>query len=435
MIEQGHSTIDEVGGTLRSLGPVGMRLMVRRTDEGPRTVTSIVDAGRDRGEFDEATYDYGHVAFIKAVVDGSMVADWLAGASGEVDGVEFSLPEPSPSCLWVRSASRAPGRYGTRFTTPHTEYSIIAAQNRTESASSSTPLAGAGLPFFPDERAAVASLLLDDHSAPFNRDIPRDLMLARIAHPEAYIEKVRVSSAAITVSVSGEDLESVHLQVSSAGNRHEELVSEPPESTVPISGADRADVQVALVRGRELLDFRTISSRWPTSGEREGVVYEPDDLNERLDRLRLGGESETVEFKEKPSKGEGIPRTVAAFANGSGGTIIVGIRNGTGEVAGIKGDVTAACDGLHNIVRNNVRPLPKYELLTCTLEERTVIAMRVEPGDERPYGVKRRGGPGPRYYIRRGATNWIAESEELREISQPRRSRDRYDIGRSQALP
>ena len=123
---------------------------------------------------------------------------------------------------------------------------------------------------------------------------------------------------------------------------------------MPISGADRADVQVALVRGRELLDFRTISSRWPTSGEREGVVYEPDDLNERLDRLRLGGESETVEFKEKPSKGEGIPRTVAAFANGSGGTIIVGIRNGTGEVAGIKGDVTAACDGLHNIVRNNV---------------------------------------------------------------------------------
>ena len=432
MIKQDRSTIDELGNTLRSLGPVDVRLMMRRTDEGLCLASGIVEAGGDGAGFEEATYDYGHLAFVKAVLDGSTVADWLVGGSGEVDGLEFSLPEPSPDCLWERTASLAPGRYGTRLRVPHTEY-LITLANRTEPPSHGIPLAGVGRPFFPGETAAAASLLLDDHSAPANRSIPTEVILIRIAHPEAYIEKVRVSSAAITVSVFGEDIESVHLQVSSAGDRYEEPVSEPVEITVPISGADRADAWVALVRGHECLDFRTISSHWPDSLGRQGIVYETDDLNERLDRLRRGGESETVEFKVEFPKGEGIPRTVAAFANGSGGTIIIGIRD-DGEVAGICDDVAEARDSLDNIVRNNVSPPPKYKLLTCTLEGRAVIAMRVEPGDDRPYGVTGKDGPGPRYYIRRGATNWIAESEELREISQPRQSRGRDETDDYQLL-
>ena len=423
MIEQDHSTIDELGGKLRSLGPVGVRLMVRRTDEEHSLVTGVVDAGRDIARFDEATWDYGHVAFIKVVIDGSIVADWLTDASGEVGGLKFSLPEPSPDCLWIRSASLTYARYGTRFTMPQTEYSVI-PRNRTEQSWPRTPLAGVGRPFFLNEEVAAASVLLGDHSTTANRGIPSEMMLVRIAHPEAYIGNVRVSSAAITVPVLGEYLDDVHLQVFSAGDSLDEPVSEPGEITVPVSSADRADAWVVLVRGQECLDFREISSRWPDSLERQGIVYEPDDLNERLDRLRRGGESETVEFKKEFPKGEGIPRTVAAFANGSGGMLIIGVRD-DGEIAGIGDDVGAARDCLHNIVRNHVSPPPKYELLTCTLEERTVIAMHVEPGDDRPYGVTGKDGPGPRYYIRRGATTWIAESEELREVCKPRQPRGR----------
>ena len=430
MIEQGHSTIDELGSRLRSSGTVRVRLMMRRTDEGLCLVTGIVEAGEDSAGFEEAQYDYGHVAFVKAVLDSSTVADWLTGGSGEVDGLEFSLHEPSPDCHWIRSASRTYGRYGPLLTVPHTEYSISSG-NRTEQLSRGIPLAGVGRPFFPDETAAAASLLLDDHSAPANRSIPSEGILVRIAHPEAYIGRVRVSSAALTVSVLGEDLESVHLQVSSAGDRYEEPLSEPGNVSVPISGADDADASVSLVRGQECLDFRIISSRWPDSFGREGIFYEPDDLNERLDRLRRGGESETVEFKEDFPKGDGIAKAVAAFANGRGGTLIIGIRD-DGEVAGI-GDAPRARDRLDDIVRNKVSRLPKYDPLIGTLDERTVIAMRVEPGDDRPYGVT--GNGGIRYYIRRGATNRVAEPEELRAICQPRESRNLHGTGRSQHLP
>ncbi len=430
MIRRDRSTIDELGDTLRSLGPVDVRLMMRRTEEGFCLVTGVVAAGGDSAGFEEATYDYGPVAFVKTVVDGPTVADWVTTESGEVDGLEFSLPGPSPDCPWERTASLAPGRYGARLKVPHTEYSITLAK-RTEPLSRGTPLAGVGRPFFPEEMAAAASLLLDDHSAPVNRSIPSEEVLVRIAHPEAYIGEVRVSSAAITISVLGEDLEGVHLQVSSAGDRHEEPVSEPGERTVPISGADRGDASVALVRGQELLDFRTLSSRWPTRRERQGIVYEIDDINERVDRLRLGGESETVEFKEDFPKGDGIAKAVAAFANGRGGTLIIGIRD-DGEVVGV-GDAPRARDRLHDIVRRKVSRPPDYDLLTGTLDERTVIAMLVEPGDDRPYGAT--GSDGIRYYIRRGATNRVAEPEELRAICQPRESRERYETDRSEVLP
>ena len=176
---------------------------------------------------------------------------------------------------------------------------------------------------------------------------------------------------------------------------------------------------VALTRGQECLDFRAISSRWPNSIAQRDILYEPDDLNERIDLMRRNGENATVEFKEAIPKGDGIPRAVAAFANGNGGTILIGIEDRTGAIVGVA-DAATCLDGLVDVIRSKVRPSPKFEPFTCTLQGRTVVAVRVEPGDDRPYGVTGKGGP--RYYVRRGATNRGAESEEMRVIACPRQS-------------
>lgn len=429
MIKQGHATTDQLGSTLGSLGPVDVRLLIRRTDEGLALVTGVVNAGEDLSGLDARTYDYGDVLFIKAAVDGDDLAGWLARKSGEVHGLTFSLPEPSPSCSWVHWESLTHAGYGTRFTTPHTDYQVIAqnSQNRAEPPMPGAVLAGAGLPFFPDVNVAAASVLFDMHAMPASRTIPNEVMLVRIAHRGAYLGKVAVSPTAIVVPVLGEHLSEVHLQVSSEGEEYEERVNEPRDVRVPVSGADRSDTWVALTRGLECLDFRAISSSWPLSFSRGGVVYEPEDLDERLDRMRLGGESETVEFKEAVPDGERIARAVAAFSNGSGGTIIIGIRDGTGDVVGIEGDPAAERHRLDNIVRNRVSPPPEYELSTHALEGRTVVAMRVAPGDRRPYGVSTRGGILP--YVRRGANNWAAGSDEIRLIARPRQSNDEAALG------
>lgn len=426
MIKQGRATTDELGNRLRSLGPADVRLLIRRTPDGLSMVTGVVNAGQDLAGFAGGTYDYGDVLLVKAVVDGDDLAGWLKRESGEVNGLTFSLPEPSPSCSWVNWESFTHAGYGTRITIPHTDYQVI-SQSRIEPPMPGTVLAGVGLPFFPDVNVAAASVLFGEHSMPASRTIPSELMLVTIAHRAAYLGKIAVSPTALVVPVFGEDLDEVQLQVSSAGEGHEERVVEAGDIRVPVSGADRSDTWVALTRGRECLDFRAISSSWPLSFQQGGVVYEPEDLDERLDRMRLGGEGETVEFKEAIPDGDRIARAVAAFSNGNGGTIIIGIRDGTGEVVGIAGDVAKARDRLDNVVRSKVSPPPEYDLSTRRLKRRTVIAMRVAPGDRRPYGVSTAGGILP--YVRRGANNWVAGPDEIREIAQPRRSNDQATLG------
>ncbi len=419
MIGQGQSSIAEFEERLRSLGPADVRLLLYRSAEGHSLGTAVVNAGPDIAAGVDETYDYGEVVFVRAVLDGNRLADWLTVGSGEVNRLTFAVPEPATNCSWIRWESRTPAYRRPPFTTPHTAYEIP-SRDSNEPHLSHTLLVGAGLPFFPDINVAAASVLLDIHALPGAWTRPRELMLVRIAHLDAYFEKVRVSSTSIVASVRGENLGDVHLQVSSAGFQHEERVDRPGDVTVRVSGADSTYTWVALTRGRECLDLRTISNLWLDSREQRGVVHEPEDLNERLDLMRRGGENETVEFKEQiPVSGERIARTVAAFANGEGGTIIVGIKDDTGDVAGVA-DPAGCRDSLVDTVRNKVRPSPRYDLQTCTLEGCPVVAMHVEPGDDRPYGVT--GNGGPRYYVRRGATNRVAESEELRAIVQPRQS-------------
>ena len=418
MIEQGHASIDEFERKLRTLGPADVRLLVHRAGEERSLVTVVVNAGLDTTAIAEETYDYGEVAFVKAVLDGDDVADLLMGGSAEVGGLKFTVPAPTPSCSWNRRESRTHADHGTLFTTPHTDYRVD-SQSRKDPPWPGTVLAGAGLPFFPDVNVAAASILFDVYSMPGGRTIPSEMMLVRIAHPEAYFEQLRVSSAAIVASVLGEALDDVCLQVSSAGGRHEECVGEPRDIRVSVNGADTNNAWVALTRGQECLDFRAISSRWPNSIAQRDILYEPDDLNERIDLMRRNGENATVEFKEAIPKGDGIPRAVAAFANGNGGTILIGIEDRTGAIVGVA-DAATCLDGLVDVIRSKVRPSPKFEPFTCTLQGRTVVAVRVEPGDDRPYGVTGKGGP--RYYVRRGATNRGAESEEMRVIACPRQS-------------
>lgn len=418
MIEQGQANIADLMGKLRSLGLTEVRLLVHRTGEGPSLVTAVVNAGSDVAGVTNEMYDYGDIALARVVLDGNDVAEWLVAGNGNVDGLTFVVPEPSPNCSWIHSESRSYARYGTLLATPHTEHHVLAAE-RPALHLPYTVLAGVGLPFFPDPYVATASVLFDVHSVPGGPTLPSEMMLVRLAHLDAYLEKVEVSPGSITASVLGENFNDVYLQVSSDGRHHEALVSGSGPTRMPVSGADTADTWVALTRGQECLDFQTISSRWPDSNQHRDLVYEPEDLSAQLDLMRRNGENETVEFKEAIPKGDGIPRAVAAFANGDGGTVIVGVEDRTGDVAGVA-DAATCGDTLVDVVRNRVRPSPQIKLFPGTLQGRPVVAMRVEPGDDRPYGVTGKGGP--RYYVRRGATNRVAEPEEIRAISRPRKT-------------
>jgi ATP-dependent DNA helicase RecG len=54
-----------------------------------------------------------------------------------------------------------------------------------------------------------------------------------------------------------------------------------------------------------------------------------------LDALRRP-EGKTLEFKRDLSSPDGLLRTVVAFANSAGGTVLVGVEDGTRHVRGVR---------------------------------------------------------------------------------------------------
>lgn len=56
----------------------------------------------------------------------------------------------------------------------------------------------------------------------------------------------------------------------------------------------------------------------------------------KLIEILKSNESKILEFKRDLSSPEGIQRTVVAFANTSGGTLLIGIEDKTRNVCGVK---------------------------------------------------------------------------------------------------
>src|SRR4029077_13708038 len=94
---------------------------------------------------------------------------------------------------------------------------------------------------------------------------------------------------------------------------------------------------VVLRRGNEWLDRKFLS--WPYVRREQGGVEFHIEPSTRLEVLVTRGEDPTTELKEGlPGEGDAavrtVMKTVAAFANGGGGTIVFGVTDDL-EVVGI----------------------------------------------------------------------------------------------------
>lgn len=141
------------------------------------------------------------------------------------------------------------------------------------------------------------------------------------------------------------------------------------------------------------------------------------------------GEGPAVEFKrEPPGPGEArrrVARTVAAFANGAGGTVLFGIEDdGTSSGLTPADASQPTLDGITNWIRNLVVPVPEFTVTAHEAPTGTgkVIALTVTAGALPPYGVE---PSNPRYYIRRGATTFPASADQVRALARARPDAER----------
>lgn len=120
------------------------------------------------------------------------------------------------------------------------------------------------------------------------------------------------------------------------------------------------------------------------------------------------GESESLEFKKSLRSQNDALKTAAAFANGYGGWILFGVKD-NGEIVGV--DIGGnTLENLAGAFRQETDPIIYPTIKSVQVGNRTVIAVRVSAGSDKPYTVSGRA------FKRVGRTTQILSRSEYERL-------------------
>jgi predicted HTH transcriptional regulator len=116
-----------------------------------------------------------------------------------------------------------------------------------------------------------------------------------------------------------------------------------------------------------------------------------------------------MEFGNKDDKSEFL-ESVSAFANGEGGTILLGVDD-HGSIVGCanvkKEDIAQSC-------RDKILPFVVLEIRELKYENRPVMIIVVHRGDNGPYYLRSNGKLIP--YVRKNASDVAMRYDEIEDI-------------------
>jgi len=124
-------------------------------------------------------------------------------------------------------------------------------------------------------------------------------------------------------------------------------------------------------------------------------------------------ESKTLEFKENTKGLLGILKTVVAFANTSGGVIVVGVKDKSKEVLGLKNPLLEE-EKLANTISDSISPLLVPEIELIAYRDKELLIIRV-PHVAGPYFLKKEGIE-KGTYVRFGSTNRVVDEEMMSSL-------------------
>ena len=129
------------------------------------------------------------------------------------------------------------------------------------------------------------------------------------------------------------------------------------------------------------------------------------------------GESDHVEYKrERPKDSKKYLKTVVAFANGNGGSLVFGVDDKSREIVGIDPDhVFGEMDAITNAISDSCEPTIIPEIELQQVDGKTIIVVRIQAGMLRPYYVKSLGIE-KGTFIRSAATTRGVERATLQEL-------------------
>lgn len=131
----------------------------------------------------------------------------------------------------------------------------------------------------------------------------------------------------------------------------------------------------------------------------------------------LNGENKKIEYKrELPSKSDKYIKSLVAFANTSGGKLVIGIEDENHEVIGVdEAEVFSMIDTITNVISDTVEPQRVPNITCSTVFGKYIIIVEIYPGNHRPYYIKSIGKERGTYIRIAGSTRHV-DSIQLKEL-------------------
>ncbi len=372
-------------------------------------------------------YNYNDVVFIAGTEYGKTVADWLLSGKTTSRYIE-SIPiipinnhvdsyrYPSHSQAGLFTFSKPATMYRASFSqaVPGRNYEFTSE----------------GAPFFltlwEAERHLLYGVPEDAVSSPAQTSEAG--VYAYIEDSEAWLARIHFSLTALELHLAGTSLNRTKLKVVGSGIRGYDDYPMQNIVSIPLPNGRPDYLKIALIKDNSWLDYFIDDKNFrsnPLNPRRMNVTFAEPEPMEKVRELIDRGEGRSIEFKAEISLSSGKLKwlkTVAAFANGDGGSVILGVSDEDGSIVGINSMlpqyqnlISKFKDAITLAISDTIDPVPEYDFVDAHIDDRDILAINVHANLTRCYAIYLNKEV-PTYYIRRGATTRVADNNEVQEL-------------------
>lgn len=134
----------------------------------------------------------------------------------------------------------------------------------------------------------------------------------------------------------------------------------------------------------------------------------------RIEDILSLEEGKTLEFKENSMSSHNIIKTIVAFSNTAGGTLIIGVRDVDKSLVGIDNPIKEV-ERISNIINDSIAPKISPNIDIISYRNKSLLQVQIYPGANKPYYLKKSDSIQKVYY-RVGSTNREADQIMIEEM-------------------
>jgi hypothetical protein len=398
-VETGSGTLAGLLASLSAIdGEVFIRAAVRTGSHAVWHVDAVVAPPAEPPCWQPQVWEYDEVTFIAGRASSRVLAAALDPGDAQIlslGGYDLTFPVLHEQVPWQHKPSRA--RYDSVVLAWPTRIFEPWIQSRPgEEQLPQGYVIGDDCPSFPSYQAAFRAFFYGDFAGTPGGQMPSSFGVVRVVDSRAWLDKVRITPAALDVGIAGSSRAGTRVELNSATYRADARVTETGQVSLPLPDGLPPGAWLYLSQKREWLDYRAIGEyRAPAELAHAGVEVEiVEDPESEIQALLAQGEGLQVEFKRQLPDDSGdskrtVFKTVAAFANGHGGSIVFGVEKDEATVCGLESiDMITERDRLTQLARAIVTPAPDVEVRQYEHDSKTLLVLNVDRGSGPPTALR-----------------------------------------------